>query len=223
MALWNPAPINRLLSALFEPPCAACKKTLRAPLDGAVCADCWAALSAARRLEYREADAAVSWWCAVDHYDGRMKELIHALKYERRRSIGPRLGELMRQRGEELLRGAEAVVPVPLHRRREYERGFNQADDLAQHLGVPRARLLTRVIHTHSQIDLPRQARARNVRAAFRLANAEPLEILPKVIVLVDDVATTGSTLAECAKVLLRAGAQEVRALTAARVINDRR
>ena len=146
---------------------AACKRTLRAPLDGAVCAECWAALSIRRPLEYRDPGASVSWWCAVDHYDGRMKELIHALKYERRRSIAERLGELMRATGIELLRDADVVVPVPLHRRREYERGFNQADDLAQHLGVPVERLLTRVVHTHSQIDLPKYARARNVRAAF--------------------------------------------------------
>lgn len=223
MDIWNAASINRLLSALFEPPCAGCKNTLLSPLDGAVCAACWAALRITRPLEYRDAGAAVSWWCAVDHYDGRMKELIHALKYERRRSIAPRLGELMRERGLEVLRGADIVVPVPLHRRREYERGFNQADDLAQHLGVPVDRLLSRVIHTPSQIDLPKHARAQNVHAAFRLGGADARRPLPKVIVLVDDVATTGSTLAECARVLKRGGAQEVRALTAARVVNERR
>ena len=61
-----------------------------------------------------------------------MKEIVHALKYERRRSIAPRLGGLMRECAAALLRDADAVVPVPLHRRREYQRGFNQADDLAR-------------------------------------------------------------------------------------------
>jgi ComF family protein len=184
-----------------------------------VCAECWARLRLSPRLQERHLDEPISWWCAVDHYEGAMKEILHALKYERRRSISPRLGALMREFGSALLIDADVVVPVPLHRRREYDRGFNQAEDLALHLGVPLARMLRRVKHTPSQIELPKHARALNVRAAFELDNREPLGHAPRVVVLVDDVATTGSTLMECAKVLKRAGAQEIRALTAARVV----
>ncbi len=234
--------VNFLLSALFEPPCVACKQTLRDPVDGAVCAGCWAALRRAPRLERRDADAHIAWWCAVDHYEGPMKEIIHALKYERRRSIASPLGALMRERGSDLLRDAGVVVPVPLHSRREYQRGFNQAEDLARHLGLPVARMLTRVKHTHSQIDLPKHARAENVRSAFALVEPKgsTLQELvgncsrrnscrgepsgsPATVVLVDDVATTGATLAECALVLKAAGVREVRAITAARVVNERR
>ena len=118
---------------------------------------------APRLLEHYPPDHAVTWACAVDHYEGRMKEIIHALKYERRRSISPRLGALMREHGDALLRDADIVVPVPLHPRREYERGFNQAEDLAMHLGPPLARLLKRTRHTHSQIELPRRQRQENV------------------------------------------------------------
>lgn len=148
-----------------------------------------------------------------------MKEIIHALKYERRQSITPRLGALMRECGSGVLVGADVVVPVPLHPRREYERGFNQAEDLAHHLGLPVARLLKRVRHTHSQIDLPKHQRQQNVNGAFGLAMRAPHE----VVVLVDDVSTTGSTLEACGKVLKEAGVREVRALTAARVVNARR
>lgn len=152
-----------------------------------------------------------------------MKEIIHALKYERRRSIAPRLGALMRESGAPLLRDGAIVVPVPLHRRREYERGFNQAEDLAMHLGVPVIKLLTRVRHTQSQIELPKDQRQQNVKNAFALADPGSRIPDPGVVVLVDDVSTTGSTIEACARVLKEAGVKEVRALTAARVVNARR
>jgi ComF family protein len=166
----------------------------------------------------------VDWSCAVDRYDGRMKEIIHALKYERRRSIAGPLGELMRLTGARLLKDADVVVPVPLHPRREYQRGFNQADDLARHLGLPVAPLLKRVVHTQSQIELPKEQRRANVKDAFAFAT-DPRSLIPDpcVVVLVDDVATTGATLEACATVLKRRGVKEVRALTAARVVTDPR
>ena len=151
-----------------------------------------------------------------------MKEIIHALKYERRRSISPRLGAVMRDHGTALLRDADAVVPVPLHPRREYQRGFNQAEDLAAHLGPPVVRMLKRVRHTHSQIELPKEERQANVRHAFALADRDSSIALPTIVVLVDDVSTTGSTLEACAAVLKAAGVKEVRALTAARVVSGR-
>lgn len=151
-----------------------------------------------------------------------MKEIIHALKYERRRSISPRLGALMRECGAALLRDGAIVVPVPLHRRREYERGFNQAEDLAMHLGVPVMKLLTRVRHTQSQIELPKEQRQQNVKNAFALGVPSSRVPVHDIVVLIDDVSTTGSTLEACARVLKEAGVKEVRALTAARVVNAR-
>jgi ComF family protein len=153
-----------------------------------------------------------------------MKEIIHALKYESRRTIAPRLGALMRERGAELLRDADAVVPVPLHPRREFQRGFNQADDLARQLGLPVVPLLRRAVHTQSQIELPKHLRQENVRDAFTLNTVPGSQLpVPGVIVLVDDVSTTGATLEACARVLKATGVKEVRALTAARVVTGRR
>jgi len=216
---------NALLSSLFEPPCAACAQVLRHPLEGAVCEHCWASLrSRAPLFEQGPGRHAVDWVCAIDHYEGRIRDIIHALKYEGRRSIAKPLGGLMRERGQVLLHGADAVVPVPLHPRREHERGFNQADDLARQLGLPVAPLLRRVKFTTSQIELPADARHQNVRDAFSLDRLPvPDSRLPTVVVLVDDVATTGATLEACAKVLKRSGVREVRALTAARVVTGRR
>ena len=152
-----------------------------------------------------------------------MKEIIHALKYERRRSIAAPLGALMRTTGARLLEGADLVVPVPLHPRREYQRGFNQADDLARHLGLPVAPLLKRVVHTQSQIELPKEQRRENVKDAFEF-RPDPRSPIPdpRIVVLVDDVATTGATLDACATVLKRSGVREVRAITAARVVTER-
>ena len=221
---WVRASGDRLLSTLFEPPCAGCRQRLAHPLNGAVCEDCLLGLRLAQRLIEHHHDQAVTWSCAVDRYEGRMKEIIHALKYERRRSIAPRLGAVMREHGAALLRDADIVVPVPLHRRREYERGFNQAADLAAHLGPPAVRLLRRTRHTRSQIELPKHQRQENVQGAFDL-NPAPGSRFPAngIVVLIDDVSTTGSTLEACATVLKAAGVKEVRALTAARVVHERR
>jgi ComF family protein len=129
----------------------------------------------------------------------------------------------MRRTGARLLRDADAVVPVPLHRRREYQRGFNQADDLARQLGVPVVPLLKRIVHTQSQIELPKEERHRNVKDAFALSpDSRSLIPDPGIVVLVDDVSTTGATLDACAAVLKRNGVKEVRALTAARVVTER-
>jgi ComF family protein len=216
--------VNQALSSLFQPPCAACRQPLQHPLSGAVCEDCWTSLRLAPPLLDQLRGDGVDWACAVDRYEGRMKEIIHALKYDRRRSIAPPLGELMRLTGARLLKDAGVVVPVPLHPRREYQRGFNQAEDLARHLGPPVAKLLVRTRHTRSQIELPKHERQDNVRNAFAF-RPDPRSLIPdpRIVVLVDDVSTTGATLDACAKVLKRSGVKEVRALTAARVVNERR
>ena len=187
-----------------------------------MCDDCWTSLRLAPRLvDQLRADHGVDWACAVDRYEGRMKEVIHALKYERRRSIARPLGELMKMTGARILKDADLVVPVPLHPRREYQRGFNQAEDLSLQLGPPVVKLLTRLKNTRSQIELPADERHQNVHDAF---GYRPSAIgLPRVVVLVDDVSTTGATLDACARVLKGAGVKEVRAITAARVVSERR
>ena len=110
--------VDQLLSTLFEPPCAACQQRKARPLDGAVCASCWTALRLTPHLHHvsqgSSSPSLISSWCAVDHYEGRMKEIVHALKYERRRSIAAPLGTVMRECAKEMLRDADIVVPVHL-------------------------------------------------------------------------------------------------------------
>ena len=132
----------------------------------------------------------------------------------------------MRARGNELLSAANGVVPVPLHWRREYQRGFNQARELARFLGSPVIDALVRIRYTRAQIELAADRRRNNVEAAFgprRTLFGKAPAVTGLKIILVDDVSTTGATLDACARVLKQAGASEVYALTAARVVTRRR
>jgi len=118
------------------------------------------------------------------------------------------------------LAGVELIVPVPLHRKREKARGFNQAELLARELGkfcgIPvETRALLKIKNTPAQVSLEAESRKLNLQEAF-LAK-KPERIADRIILLVDDVYTTGSTLKECSAVLLKAGAREVRAVTLAR------
>lgn len=155
---------------------------------------------------------------AVGAYDGALRAIIHAMKYEGRRSLARPLAELMRVCGADALEGAECLVPVPLHPSRRRERGFNQAADLARHLNLPVRHALRRLRATASQTGLPAAQRHRNVRGAFAATRAAR-GFIGRTIVLIDDVSTTGATLEACARALKEAGLKEVRALTAARVV----
>jgi ComF family protein len=222
---------NSLLSALFAPPCAVCACVLNQPLDGAVCERCWETIVTSS-LAFQGSDL-IAAAGAIGEYDGVLREIIHALKYQGRRSTAARLAALMAERGAAILAGADAVVPVPLHSRRERERGFNQASDLACGLGIPVLHVLRRLRTTRPQVELPAAERHRNVKDAFDIVD-RPLRSLARrwldrpgldgrVLVLVDDVTTTGATLEACARVLKEAGAGEIRALTAARVASVQR
>ena len=209
---------NLLLTVAFAPPCAACAAPLATPVDGCVCPRCWSAVAPPPRVEWPSgplADVA-----AAGDYSGSLRQIVHALKYDGRRSLARPLGVLMRAAGQDVLDSAAYVVPVPLHPWRRLRRGFNQASDLAELLGPPVRHWLWREKATAPQADLTAVERRSNVGGAFRLS---PLvrrtareTLRDTIVVLVDDVRTTGATLNACAEVLAAAGVREVRALTAA-------
>ena len=157
---------------------------------------------------------------SVGDYSGPLRQILHALKYDGRISLSRDLGLLMQTHGRAVLTGADLVVPVPLHWLRQWRRSFNQAAELARGLGLPVAHALRRRRHTRSQTDLPAVERQKNVRDAFVIRRGRQGRCVEGAcVVLVDDVSTTGATLEACASVLIRAGAREVRTLTAARVV----
>ncbi|HEX9022730.1 MAG TPA: ComF family protein [Geobacteraceae bacterium] len=157
-------------------------------------------------------------------YTGQVKELIHRFKYNRRVQLCRPLGLLAAGQLRSFAEAAAAdlLIPVPLHEKRLRHREFNQALLLAEILGrqwrLPVSRRnLRRVRWTEPQINLSATERIANVRGAFGVA--EPAPFRDKRIILVDDVYTTGSTVAECARVLLRAKVAEVQVVTIARAV----
>lgn len=160
------------------------------------------------------------------HYSRRVAQAILLLKFER---IDPlagwfaaRLVELARR--EELAEGADLVVPVPLHRERQRERGFNQADliarGVAKRLRLPyRPVLLMRTKPRPNKHLLSLEERWESVRGAF--ATRPGSQVDKQSVLLVDDVMTTGATLDACARALRDAGAKRVIGLTVARAVRD--
>ncbi len=232
--------IDAALSVLFAPECAACAQPLERPTAGAVCPDCWQSIRPLTPpLCDRCGDSLPSWrdapsqdlvcarcrrlphriHCAraVGAYDGALRAIIHALKYDGRRSLARPLAQMMRSRGVEILAAGDVAVPVPLHPARRRERGFNQAEDLARHIGLPVVAALRRTRRTAVQAELPAAQRHGNVRGAFAAAQ-DATSLRGRHVVLIDDVSTTGATLDACAAVLNDCGARSVLALTAARV-----
>jgi ComF family protein len=157
-------------------------------------------------------------------YDGPGRRLIVGFKHYARLSLRPLLVQWLRRAAGELLDEADLVVPVPLHRWRLLQRGFNQAALLAKGIAPgasPRCMpdLLVRHRATVSQQSLGRAERRTNVTpAAFHVRPAVRPLLEGKRVLLVDDVLTTGTTLDACARVLLREGARDVDALCLARV-----
>lgn len=157
-------------------------------------------------------------------YDDASKVLVLGFKHGDRTFAAVAYGAWMARSGAELLDGADLVVPVPLHPWRLFLRRYNQAALLAQAVGraagVPVATdLLARRRATPSQGRLSASDRVRNVRGAFGVRRRQAQRVPGGRVVLVDDVLTTGATVAECARTLLQAGAAQVDVLTLARVI----
>lgn len=169
---------------------------------------------------------------AFGSYEGSLRDLVHLLKFDQVRPVaqvlGRMLAESMRALEPSLPAGTIVVVPVPLHRHKLSQRGFNQAELIfrAAHKQLLRREewkgrfkffpgILTRVRDTGSQVGLTRHQRRQNLRGAFTVKDATP--ILHRGVLLVDDVYTTGATASECARVLRRAGASHVWVATVGR------
>ena len=156
-------------------------------------------------------------WCAP--FTGVTRRAVHALKYEGERRLAPPLGAAIARRWARAGVAGDVLVPVPASPDRVRDRGYDQAELIASEAGrrlrLPTVAALERTRATTAQFDLDRAGRAANLGGAFRVRDAAG--IAGRWVVLVDDVVTTGATLAACAAALLDGGAMAVSAVAVAR------
>lgn len=158
---------------------------------------------------------------AVSLYTGMMREILHAAKYDFRPELAKAIGSLLAVGIEHIsfFDRIDLIIPVPLHPAKVKSRGYNQAELMAEPVAASlrkplHTRALVRNKPTESQSRFGRAERKKNIANAFTVIDGQA--VAGKNILLIDDIATTGYTLSECARVLLLAGAEEVNVLTAA-------
>ncbi|OQB05404.1 MAG: DNA utilization protein GntX [bacterium ADurb.Bin212] len=157
-------------------------------------------------------------WCG--NYSGVLKEIIHHYKYDGIIELSEVLSQLAYNRIINCVNQKQPIiVPVPIHRSKEQMRGFNQSELIARKLselcGNNGGLALVRIKNTATQVGLSKLQRASNVAGSIVCRDGELVR--SKTVLLVDDVATTGATLNECAKVLRASGAKRVEAVVLAR------
>jgi ComF family protein len=221
-----------LIDLLYPPRCTLCGKgntfLCNACADalpranGPRCDICWLPLDAYNACpQYSYHHAALSRLRCAYRYVDDVQRLVHAFKFGGQSCLAPSLGALLADCWRQSALQADVIVAVPLTTRRERTRGYNQAQLLAGELsracGLPLQRALRRTSFGGPQQShsLSREERRRNVEGAFALADRADVD--GKRVLLIDDIATTGSTLDSCARVLLAAGAAQVTGLTLAR------
>ena len=240
--------LDPFVSLFYPPVCLACEEPSEGwELHKGICRRCWAGVREVGELicfrcglpiESREAaDASPSYFCSdcrlgrrpykllrsLYVYQSPVREMIHLFKYDGKLNIGSELGERLARwaAAHTDFARAEIVVPVPLHPLRRIGRGFNQAEILAGAVARARSielrRILKRVRNTPPQSRLEPEERRRNVKGAFRVV--KNASIRGAILLLVDDVATTETTVRECARTLKSGGAREIYVLTLSRSV----
>ncbi len=223
--------IDILFDFIYPPTCLLCDEKLEK--NEPLCARCMDRLMGSLRLTVHKDredfnhlqgdiyfDEVMTCW----NYGPDLEKLIHRLKYKRGFRVGQLLGD---KAGEGLRRhyqdvGMTVMLPVPLHKVRQRERGYNQSEilcrELEHHMVIPfKRKVLVRYRKTESQTKLSAHERQYNVENAFRVERVD--EVAGKSILLVDDVCTSGATLNSCASCLKKAGAGRVVGITLARPI----
>ncbi len=229
---------------VLPPTCLACRKPAGA--GGGLCPKCWQGAGFIERpycerlgtpFAYDSGGPLISPSAFSDppvfdraraamRFSDVARDLVHLLKYGDRLDLVKPFARWMARAGDELLRDAGALIPVPLHWTRLFQRRFNQSAELARAIARQRKfavidDALVRVRATPPQVGLARDERAKNVHGAFSIEKTMRAKVKGKRIVLVDDVLTTGATANACARVLRRAGAAQVDVLTLARVVDQ--
>lgn len=233
-----------LVQTVLPPTCLACRKPSGA--SGGLCPQCWQGAGFIERpycerlgtpFSYDSGGPLISPVAFSDppafdraraamRFSDVARDLVHLLKYGDRLDLVKPFANWMVRAGDELLGEADAIVPVPLHWTRLFQRRFNQSAELARAISRQKTLpiiddALLRVRATPPQVGLARDERAKNVHRAFAIEKACRSKVKGKRIILIDDVLTTGATANACAHVLRRAGAVRIDVLTLARVVDQ--
>ena len=224
--------IDSILNFILPMACVICNTQVLERRFSAVCPQCWDTLSPVAApfcLRCGMPAVAIEGPCgrcrtgenifdfarSAVLFNQSARKIVHHLKYADRVSLARPIGCILRDLMRTECFKAEVAIPVPLHRSRERQRGFNQAELIARNLPLAvDTRILRRRKHTPSQTGLSRAERAKNLSAAFELRG----DVAGARVLVVDDVLTTGATMNEIAKVLKRGKAARVEVLTFARV-----
>lgn len=233
---------RRASDFLFPPGCPGCGRVMAE--HGALCQECWRDIRFIERpycevlgtpfahdlgSGFLSAEAIANppefaHLRAVCAFEGTGRKLVHALKYRDHTELAPMMARWMARAGKELIADCDVLVPIPLHRWRLVSRRFNQAADLARALGNETGKpmladALRRRRRTAQQVGLDKAQRAANMKGAFEVTQSGKADLFGKRVVLVDDVYTTGATVAAATRALKRAGAVNVDVLTFAMAI----
>ena len=222
--------LSPFIDFIYPPVCISCNRPLT---EGSqkICQNCWRAIPAlskdhslyqktrAKLLAEGCIDDLIS--CYVFESDGPFQHIIHALKYQEYKSFGIELGKQIGGLVLDWNLEIDIIVPVPLHRIKHRERGFNQSEFIAQGIswivGKPIiANAVRRKRHTQTQTELDLEDRYKNMKDAFETLPNTSKKLYGKICLLVDDVITTGATTNSCARVILASGAKSIIAASAA-------
>jgi ComF family protein len=238
--------LSGALGFVLPPRCLACGEAVDS--IGTLCVECWSGLRflapphcaiCGFPFDFDAGEGALCGACtrerpdfdrarAVLRYDDASRDLLVAFKHGDRTDAAGAYGGWMARAGAELVRDADLVAPVPLHRLRLLYRRYNQSALLGQAIAAAGAvrftpDLLARTRNTPSQGRMSVAERERNVRGAIVVRRHRQALVSGKRVLLVDDVLTTGATAGACARALRRAGARAVDVLTLARVVRPQR
>ena len=209
-----------ILRLIFPPKCIFCGKILDINVDIEVCSGCYSKIKFINgRLSpgYEDRDYTI-WYddiiCACE-YSGIIKDAIQHIKFKDKPSYYRALSEIL-ARGVKKMSGKgmyDIIIAVPLHKKREKQRGYNQMGLVAKELSKilsckDMTAALIKIKHTETQSSLLKRERLTNVKDAFKVINVEAIR--QKKILLIDDVFTTGATANECSRILKQAGASSV-------------
>lgn len=203
------------------PLCLGCGSRLAQLMSSACCPRC------GRASGPYAADESGCGWCRgkavpfagiarIGQYESPLNDLIQSIKYQRESHLAKLIGRLLSRQVfvAPWFGRLDFIIPVPLFWRRTWWRGFNQAKliarELSRHTGLPLdTRVLARIRHTPQQVGMSMRRRLENVRGAFAVPRAAD-RLRERRVLLIDDVMTSGATLSECTRTLMRAGADEV-------------